>query len=954
MVLIVRLVARTFRSRMDRHCAALPSLLLLLLTCLAGSTSGTGDDGAVRETSYGPSSVEIDGVNVVTVGIPYYFECRANCAPGCKYSWTRGNVSTQGPLLSLQLLDTMPTETVTCTVVNTETGASASVQKTLQVTAGPSNIQISGPTYLTTGVVSNFSCSASCYPSCSYTWTIYWNTQVLSTHDGNTVSVSPYTDTVIAETLICEAQDTISQLFITTTLTLPVASISSISIESPGTVTMGDTYSFTCYAACVPTCSFTWEYMGKTFQGDRTEIPILHQGEKRKFASHYKITFSDYSKIEPLTCVATNSISGVRINTTVDLTVIDPISVRATSEALPVAGKSFSLQCVGSQNPASITWMKNKEPMSASQTVHFTPDNVTMTFNPLLQEDDGSYQCVVTQALMIQSSVYEMQVNYGPSSVVISGVDVMTLGMTYEFQCSASCYPACQFTWSWGKETSPGSKLSLRLVEPEQTQNLSCTALNPTTETSVSAQKTLQVIDGPTNIHVSGPPFLTAGVESNFTCSADCHPSCNFSWIVSGDEQTLITAQGSAISLDLSAMAFLSDVSVECKAQETLSHLYIETTLQLQLASLSNINITGDSAVAIGSDYTYRCLAVCTPSCDFTWRFMGKTFESDRLDLTISDYSKIEPLACEAKNTLSNITIITTMNLTVTDPFLVRASPEAPPVAGRPFSLLCVGPQEPDSITWLKNHQPMLVSKRVQLSPDNTTITFSFLLREDDGLYQCLVVEGENRTIHDNTLVVVVEGGVPTLSVGYLMKVNYGPNEVLIKKANERPVGGVMLVQPGSTTELQCLSQCFPVCLITWFYRGMTLSTNGSISFTPVIPPYAAALSCIASNPVTGQNGSAMTTVEVPDGPTNVVISGPAALEIGVTASFTCQAECSPSCTFTWAVYGQTMTGSVIDITVNRHVSKESISCRAENTFNGDTATANETLSVSDPHWCGC
>lgn len=91
-----------------------------------------------------------------------------------------------------------------------------------------------------------------------------------------------------------------------------------------------------------------------------------------------------------------------------------------------------------------------------------------------------------------------------------------------------------------------------------------------------------------------------------------------------------------------------------------------------------------------------------------------------------------------------------------------------------------------------------------------------------------------------------------------------GPNEVLIEKANKLPVGEVMLVQPGSTTELQCSSQCFPACLITWFYQGTTLSTNASISFTPVIPPYAAALSCIASNPVTGQNGSAMTTVEVP------------------------------------------------------------------------------------------
>lgn len=83
------------------------------------------------------------------------------------------------------------------------------------------------------------------------------------------------------------------------------------------------------------------------------------------------------------------------------------------------------------------------------------------------------------------------------------------------------------------------------------------------------------------------------------------------------------------------------------------------------------------------------------------------------------------------------------------------------------------------------------------------------------------------------------------------------------------------------------------------------------------------------------------------EGPTNVVISGPVSLEIGETATFTCSAECIPSCSFTWTLYGKTVTGSSIDITVNSHISKEFISCQAENTVTRMTATVNETLSVS-------
>lgn len=82
----------------------------------------------------GLSSLEIDWVDVVSVGIPYGFQCTAECYPDCRDSWTRGNETTQGPEMSLQLLQRVPTQTLTCTVVNPATGRSASVQKTLQVT----------------------------------------------------------------------------------------------------------------------------------------------------------------------------------------------------------------------------------------------------------------------------------------------------------------------------------------------------------------------------------------------------------------------------------------------------------------------------------------------------------------------------------------------------------------------------------------------------------------------------------------------------------------------------------------------------------------------------------------------------------------------------------------------------------------------------------------------------
>lgn len=231
----------------------------------------------------------------------------------------------------------------------------------------------------------------------------------------------------------------------------PPAGQSDISIQGANTVTLGKQYTFVCLAACIPSCDFTWLYMGKTFQGNQVQLPIMHQGLKPKFASHIEITVSDYSQTELLTCEATNTVSHVAITATINLTVIgelvtslqrhfqmkaqprnmgysshhvwltflfeyslrtDPFSVHPTSQAPPVAGNSFSLECVGSQNPASIIWLGNKQPVAASERVHFSPGNVTMTFSPLLQTDDGSYLCAVAEGgAPIQSVPYKLTVN---------------------------------------------------------------------------------------------------------------------------------------------------------------------------------------------------------------------------------------------------------------------------------------------------------------------------------------------------------------------------------------------------------------------------------------------------------------------------------------------------------------------------------------------------------------
>ncbi|XP_076008642.1 kin of IRRE-like protein 2 [Genypterus blacodes] len=417
-------------------------------------------------------------------------------------------------------------------------------------------------------------------------------------------------------------------------------------------------------------------------------------------------------------------------------------------------------------------------------------------------------------------------------------------------------------------------------------------------------------------------------------------------------ETVLTTAEGNTTSLLPHPTA--DSETLICQAKVTLSQLYISASVLLPVATLSDVYITGPDTVTMGQKTTFICFATCTPKCDYTWTFRGHTYIGDLVELrkrkvgkpqycsklvmTFDEYSNTVPLVCQVKNVKSQAVLSATKELTLIDPISVRPISEARPVSGKPFSLRCVGAKNPGGITWQMNGRAITTSENVHLSSDGLTLAFSRLQQAHSGLYQCLVSEG----------------GDPILSVGYNLTVIYGPLEVAMVNHDKGPVGSKMFALLGSKTELQCVADCSPPCGFAWYYRGAPISTNASLLFTPTTPTSNGGLTCVAYNRVTSKNMTSYTTVVVPGGPGNVTILGPESVEVGVTASFRCSAECIPPCSYTWSVYGKPMVGSEIEVTLSRYVSAESISCQAENTVSGKMATVNETLQVSDPLWCGC
>ncbi|XP_076862561.1 uncharacterized protein LOC143514808 [Brachyhypopomus gauderio] len=163
-------------------------------------------------TSFGPLGLSISGPDAVTVGVPCSFVCLALCSPECSYTVGVDEHIRDGIEVAFTLKRWVSSKTVTCTGRNNVTGRSSTVRKTLRILEGPVNVSITKQTF-TSGHSQRFLCSATCKPSCNYTWMI--NGDVIAGY-GDEVVISPIVEDIVG-VLICKATNSMSGLFITAT-----------------------------------------------------------------------------------------------------------------------------------------------------------------------------------------------------------------------------------------------------------------------------------------------------------------------------------------------------------------------------------------------------------------------------------------------------------------------------------------------------------------------------------------------------------------------------------------------------------------------------------------------------------------------------------------------------------------------------------------------------------------
>lgn len=77
-----------------------------------------------------------------------------------------------------------------------------------------------------------------------------------------------------------------------------------------------------------------------------------------------------------------------------------------------IEGHFYNLTCNVTGPAEHVYWMKNGEPLHEDNRTVYYMDNKTVTFNPLIYNDTGNYQCMAINSIWnMTSAPYNLLVN---------------------------------------------------------------------------------------------------------------------------------------------------------------------------------------------------------------------------------------------------------------------------------------------------------------------------------------------------------------------------------------------------------------------------------------------------------------------------------------------------------------------------------------------------------------
>ncbi|XP_041082208.1 carcinoembryonic antigen-related cell adhesion molecule 5-like [Polyodon spathula] len=513
-----------------------------------------------------------------------------------------------------------------------------------------------------------------------------------------------------------------------------------VTISPPNQVYfVGADVTMSCSAQSNPPAVYQWAFNGVYYNGSGSELAI---------------NLLQLDNTGNYTCRAYNNITHRYAVVTQELSVVAPITTVAVSpnQAQPIENKAFSLSCDVSGTADSMRWLKDGQPLSTNERITLSGENSTVSFNPVLQSDNGTYQCVASDLISVMVSLgYTLVVNYGPEQVSISGPDAYPVDSTASFTCAALSHPPCEYTWLFnGKEIAQGSVFTISPVMPASVGSYTCEAFNSVTGKKASSSgKEFQL-----TTNVSQPTVrsnVTNPVEFNDTVSLTCTAygsAVSYRWfngssVLSDSERIHLSDDNKTLTIprvlrsdDGTLYCYVFNVASNSTSEPF--HLVVNYGPDAPVVIISPPN----QVYFVGVDLTMSCSAQSYPPAIYQWAFNGFYFKelASALSITQLSMDNAGSFTCRAYNNITHRYAVVTQELSVVAPITtVAVSPnQAQPIENKTFSLSCDVSGTAYSMRWLKDGQPLSTNERITLSEENSTVSFNPVLQSDNGTYQCL------------------------------------------------------------------------------------------------------------------------------------------------------------------------------------------------------------------------
>ncbi|GFY47205.1 titin [Trichonephila inaurata madagascariensis] len=571
--------------------------------------------------------------------------------------------------------------------------------------------------------------------------------------------------------------------------------------QFPSQIKRGDTASITCalMRGSQPV-KFTWIKDGKPLE-NRLTVNIISNED----LSNLIIKSVDENSVGNYTCIASSSFGND--NFTAKLKVkVPPSWIKEPQDVETIEGQKAKFTCLasGSPNPR-FEWRKIEKGNLKLPGISKDDNNGTLIFNPASKDDDGSYECRVTNGIGDNLSKVVLLIVHGSKDKIqpFNFPQKIREGESTKVMCTINAEDKT-FTFKWLKDgkhlrnsnrieisvLTDYSLLKIKSVSTQDSGNYTCIAsiqqstLNYTTTLLVEAP--VQWTEEPTDKEV------ILGEDVNFVCSARGFPAPVIKWSKAIGEQEYQIDSSNRFRVDIEGTLIILNVQSEdgaiyiCYARNGRVLTHKNTTFVLDMfyviivLTASWISVDSNDApeihpfhpsakLKIGDSANFFCSVTRGQvPLSFKWYKNGKLLKN--FSKEVNNNEKFSTLVIDSvtDSSAGNYTCVvsnsfgkssySTLLVVRSPPYWIKEPEDVEIVEGSSASLICnAGGTPQPKISWRKTGdiQNKDYFKHVTRSDNNTSLLLHPVMKEHEGIYICEVNNDVGEILQKQATVIV-------------------------------------------------------------------------------------------------------------------------------------------------------------------------------------------------------